>query len=107
MSRKLWLLAGVAALIPAVPVLAQDAAAAGAADEGLEDIIVIAQRRVQVASDVPISITVADAETLATNRVDNVANIQNISPSISFRVTNIASSSAQLIIRLCCKNREA
>ena len=97
MIRKLWLLASVAALTPAFPTFAQDSV--GTADEGLEDIIVIAQRRSQSASDVPISITAANAETLATARVDNVANIQAISPSISFRVTNIASSSANLIIR--------
>jgi outer membrane receptor protein involved in Fe transport len=100
MLRKIWLLASVAVLTPAFPAYAQDAAgAADVADEGLEDIIVVAQRRSQDLRDVPISITAANAETLATARVDNVANIQAISPSISFRVTNIASSSANLVIR--------
>lgn len=98
MFRKLWLLASVAAFAPALPALAQDATAIEA-DDGLDDIIVTAQRRSQSLRDVPISITAANAETLANARVDNVANIQAISPSVSFRVTNIATSSANLIIR--------
>jgi outer membrane receptor protein involved in Fe transport len=100
MARKLWLYAGVASLIPAFPLLAQTAPEAEvAASDGLDDIIVTAQRRSQDLRDVPISITAANAEALATARVDNVANIQAISPSVSFRVTNIASSSANLVIR--------
>jgi len=100
MARKLWLLAGVASLTPAFPLFAQTAPNAEVAEtEGLDDIIVTAQRRTQALRDVPISITVANAETLATARVDNVANIQAISPSISFRVTNNPASSANLIIR--------
>lgn len=66
---------------------------------GLAEIIVTAQRRTENLQDVPIAITAANSETLAQARVENVANIQAISPSISFRVTNIATSSANLIIR--------
>ncbi|WP_082515636.1 TonB-dependent receptor [Sphingomonas sp. Leaf412] len=66
---------------------------------GLGDIIVTAQRRSENIQNVPISITAADADALATARVENISNIQAISPSISFRVTNIASSSANVIIR--------
>lgn len=77
------------------PALAQDGDTAPA----LEDIIVTAQRRTENLQDVPIAITAANAATLAQARVENVSNIQAISPSISFRVTNIATSSANLIIR--------
>ena len=70
-----------------------------AASTGLAEIIVTAQRRTENLQDVPIAITAANAETLAQARVENVANIQAISPSISFRVTNIATSSANLVIR--------
>ncbi|OWK29882.1 TonB-dependent receptor [Sphingomonas mucosissima] len=66
---------------------------------GLQDIVVTAQRRSESLQNVPISITAADSDALASARVENVSNIQAISPSISFRVTNIASSSANLIIR--------
>ena len=73
----------------------------GGADQGggLQDIIVTAQRRSENLQNVPISITAADADALASARVENVSNIQAISPSITFRVTNIASSSANVIIR--------
>ncbi|WP_235976950.1 TonB-dependent receptor [Sandaracinobacteroides hominis] len=96
MNIRFWLTASVAALVPVMPARAQTTETSG---DGLEDIIVTAQRRSQDLRDVPISITAANAETLANARVDNVSNIQAISPSISFRVTNIASSSANLIIR--------
>ncbi len=95
LNIRFWLAASVAAIAPAMPALAQTVDTG----EGLEDIIVTAQRRSQDLRDVPISITAANAEALANARVDNVSNIQAISPSVSFRVTNIATSSANLIIR--------
>ena len=66
---------------------------------GLQEIVVTAQRRPEKLQNVPISITAANAATLAEARVDNVSNIGAISPSITFRVTNIASSSANVVIR--------
>ncbi|MFM9785760.1 hypothetical protein, partial [Streptomyces scabiei] len=76
-------------------------AAPQAADEpaGLQEIVVTAQRRSENLQNVPIAITAANADTLATARVVNVSNIQAISPSVTFRVSNIATSSANLIIR--------
>lgn len=67
--------------------------------QGLDDIIVTAQRRSELLQNVPIAITAANADMLATARVDNIANIQAISPSVTFRVTNISSSTANVIIR--------
>lgn len=86
----------------AVPAFAQTATTTTAAaqePEGLQEIVVTAQRRSENLQNVPIAITAATAETLATNRVVNVTNIQAISPSITFRVSNISTSSANLIIR--------
>ncbi len=96
MNARLWLCASICAIATTSSAFAQDA---DTGSEGFEDIIVTAQRRSQDLRDVPISITAANAEALANARVDNVSNIQAISPSISFRVTNIATSSANLIIR--------
>lgn len=84
---------------PAAGSAAAEPQAAEAPAAGLEDIVVTAQRRSENLQDVPISITAASADALASARVENVSNIQAISPSISFRVTNIASSSANVIIR--------
>lgn len=93
--------AALAAIVAsaAVPNLAHAQQAEEQSATGLAEIIVTAQRRTENLQDVPIAITAANAETLAQARVENVANIQAISPSISFRVTNIATSSANLIIR--------
>ena len=96
MKANFWLCTSLCAIAIASPAIAQEAVSTS---EGLDDIIVTAQRRSQDLRDVPISITAANAETLANARVDNVSNIQAISPSVSFRVTNIATSSANLIIR--------
>lgn len=96
MKAKFWLCTSLCAIAIATPALAQETVSTS---DGLDDIIVTAQRRSQDLRDVPISITAANAETLANARVDNISNIQAISPSVTFRVTNIASSSANLIIR--------
>ncbi|WBH15080.1 TonB-dependent receptor [Sphingomonas radiodurans] len=112
MTLKTWaILASTASMLSATAALAQSApaptsapatpAAAEQEQDGvaLGDIIVTAQRRSENLQNVPISITAANADALATARVENISNIQAISPSISFRVTNIASSSANVIIR--------
>lgn len=65
----------------------------------LKSVTVTAQRREENIQDVPLSVTAADAETLAELRVDNVENISLITPSISFSKTNIASSSSNIQIR--------
>ncbi len=63
------------------------------------DIIVTAQRRAERLQDVPIAITAVNADAMNEARVDNIQNIQAVSPSIQFRATNISSSSANVIIR--------
>ncbi len=65
----------------------------------LEEIVVTAQRREESLSEVPLSVTAADGEALATARVENIANVSAISPSVQFAATNNSSSSSSLIIR--------
>lgn len=65
----------------------------------LNTVTVTAQRREEDIQDVPLSVTAADAETLADLRVDNIQNISLLTPSISFRKSNIASSSSNIQIR--------
>lgn len=66
---------------------------------GIEDIVVTAQRREENMQDVPVAVTVANAETLAQAGVVNVTNLNTLSPSISFRATNMASSTSNIQIR--------
>jgi len=65
----------------------------------LEEIIVTAQRRTESAQDVPISVTAADAEKLQELRLSNAEDISLLSPSISFKTSNSASSSSNIQIR--------
>lgn len=93
-------LPGLAGLLLAAPVpaWAMQGGASGTA-QGLADIVVTAQRRAENLQDVPIAITAADGAALLDARVDNISNVQAISPSISFRASNIAATSANVIIR--------
>lgn len=82
----------------AMPVWAQDSADT-THSEGLDEIVVTAQRRSENLQDVPVAVTAANAAVLAENGITNVANLNNLSPSISFRMTNIASSTSNIQIR--------
>jgi iron complex outermembrane receptor protein len=98
---------------PAFAATAAGAADAGTADQAapattpatpspqgaLQEIVVTAQRRSEKLQNVPISITAANAAALTEAGVENVSNIGAITPSVTFRVTNISSSSADLVIR--------
>jgi len=58
---------------------------------GLQEIVVTAQRRAENLQNVPIAITAASGEALATARVENISNIQAVSPSsLSVRPTSPA-----------------
>ena len=65
----------------------------------IDEIVVTAQRREQNLQDVPIAVTAASAEMLADARVENITDIQAVSPSINFDVTNSAANSANIRIR--------
>lgn len=104
MKAVALLAAGVALTAMVAPAHAQSAQSQPEGDQaeasdGLGVIVVTAQRREQNSQDVPVAITAADAGTLATARVENITNVDAISPSVGFRVSNIATSSANLIIR--------
>lgn len=76
------LLAGVAG-----PALAQSAPAAPQ-NTGLADIVVTAERREQSLQQVPISATVLNAEDLQRKGVGNLADIQQVAPSIAINTVN-------------------
>ena len=68
----------------ASPVLAQTAPK----DTGLADIVVTAERREQSLQQVPISATVLNAEDLQRKGVGNLADIQQVAPSIAINTVN-------------------
>ncbi|WP_295801747.1 TonB-dependent receptor [uncultured Microbulbifer sp.] len=83
-----------AAITAAVPVMAQEGQG-----RQLEEVVVTAQRRAESMQEVPVAVTAATAEDLAMAQVDSISNIQQISSSIKFDVTNSAANSANIIIR--------
>ncbi|NML92415.1 TonB-dependent receptor [Novosphingobium olei] len=100
--KGIWRASTAGAILAAViatPALAQQAQAESNDTGGLQEIVVTAQRRSENLQNVPIAITAANSDTLAQARVDNVSNIGTITPSVTFRVSNISSSSANLVIR--------
>lgn len=104
MKRTIAVLAGVSIAAISNYAWAQNPVDSGetkdtAGSGGLIEIVVTAQRRSENLQDVPVSITAADATALAAARVDNISNIQAISPSVNFRVSNNSTSSAKVIIR--------
>lgn len=78
----------VTALVAAAPALAQDAQTQpsqdAAASEGAGDIIVTAQRREQVLTDVPISISAFDAGTIEKAHITEAKDYLALAPNVSF-----------------------
>jgi iron complex outermembrane receptor protein len=79
----------------ASPALAQDRASAVAADastpaqeEGLQDIVVTAEKRPSMAQKTAIALTVVDAATLKANGVGNVRDLTTLAPSVSYAQVN-------------------
>ncbi len=82
------LLAGLSLSVLATPALAQSAPAAAprAVDNGPDAAIVVtAQRRVEKVTEVPISITVADAGQLERQQVNTVNDLNRIAPSLEIQ----------------------
>lgn len=79
--KKSALLGAAALVLPfAAPAYAQDA---GADDgQGIEDIVVTAQRREQSSQDVPIAITAFNAETLQTRGVSSALEVAQFVPNL-------------------------
>ena len=78
------LLASVAAAI-AAPAFAQGAPAEDSRINGVEEIIVTAQKREQNLQNVPISITAVTANQLAANRVQDVRDLSAMVPNLTVR----------------------
>jgi outer membrane receptor protein involved in Fe transport len=87
-SRAYILLATTASLV-AVPAVAQTASpsaasAATPSDVGIADIVVTAQKREQSLRDVPMSITAASGDQLATRGVTDTADLAKVVPGFNY-----------------------
>lgn len=107
MDRRLTLrgataLAFTMMIMPPTGAAAQDmpsSAPAAQGSTGLGEIIVTAQRRSENLMDVPVAVTAVSADDLVAARVDNIANIAAISPSIGVSTQNSPATSANIQIR--------
>jgi iron complex outermembrane recepter protein len=84
----------------AAPVLGQTAPTADtptttaqAADTGIEEIVVTAQRTAQSLQDVPIAISAFNSEALQRQQIQNSSDLQLTLPNITFTKSNFTSSS--------------
>jgi iron complex outermembrane recepter protein len=83
MSRKILLLAGLSTLAMVQPALAQDVAADAVDEGGLEEIVVTAQKREQNLQDVPVAVTALSGEALASQRINDFADLTKAAPSLT------------------------
>ena len=77
------MLLSASALALSAPALAQDAAAQSAeedADSG--DIVVVAQGRAQLLSDVPVAVSAVSAETLQNSGANDIRQLNQVAPSL-------------------------
>ncbi|WP_374549192.1 TonB-dependent receptor [Sphingobium yanoikuyae] len=84
-NRMILLVASVSAVALQSPAFAQtDAAPQAQQPVGLGDIVVTAQKREQAINDVPLSITAASGEKLASQGIANVADLVKIVPGFNY-----------------------
>ncbi|WP_414712814.1 TonB-dependent receptor [Sphingomonas sp.] len=100
MTRKFDLLGATAlALLAAVPAAAQDTAAsppagAAAADQGIADIIVTAQRQSEALQNVPIAVSAFSSDNLRQQQINSTSDLQLSLPNITYTKSNFTSSSS-------------
>jgi iron complex outermembrane receptor protein len=96
MRIRAGLIAGVSMFgLLSAPVLAQATAQSGnaAADTGIEEIVVTAQRTAQSLQDVPIAVSAFSAEALQKQQIQNSSDLQLTLPNITFSKGNFTGSS--------------
>ena len=88
-------------LVAAVPVLAQDNAAAATEAEERDgnEIVVTANRREERLQDVPLSVTAVSGEDLARSSFKEVTDIQYLAPNVTFSATNPVSNGGGYQVR--------
>ena len=80
-SAALMITASLTAL--SAPAMAQDAAPQDAVEEeNGEDIVVVAQGRAQLLSDVPVAVSAVSAETLANSGANDIRQLNQVAPSL-------------------------
>ncbi len=93
-TLRLVLISSASALaMLAAPAWAQAAAATEAADTGIEEIIVTAQRQSQSLQDVPIAVSAFSAAALEAQQIENASDLQLTLPNVVFSKGQFTASS--------------
>ena len=93
-TLRLALITSASALaMLATPAWSQAAAATEAADTGIEEIIVTAQRQSQSLQDVPIAVSAFSAAALESQQIENASDLQLTLPNVVFSKGNFTGSS--------------
>jgi iron complex outermembrane receptor protein len=87
------LLAPAGSLLAALPAFAQDA------DQGLEEIVVTAQRREERLQDVPVAVTALSGEQLSQRNLSEVTDLNGLAPNLQVTTAAASHSNAQVGIR--------
>lgn len=87
MSKSRILKAALICSAAAFPVVGAHAQDTGAAEGGLGEIVVTANKRTQNINDVGLTITALDADALASRRIENVADLAQATPGLTFAPT--------------------
>ena len=89
----------VSAFALALPVSAQEAAPAPEPQSGVEEIVITSTKREQNIQDVPIAVSAFTGDDLIARGVDEVEELEEISPSIQMNTSNSTSNGGTIRIR--------
>lgn len=98
-ARSVSAIALAAALTMPNVACAEASEEAGASSDGIQEITVIARKRAESAQTVPLAITAVSGETLATNVVQQVADVKALVPSITMQADSYTSFGVRIGIR--------
>ncbi len=91
--------------LPAAPLLAQtapaaaDVAASGAADSGIQEVVVTARRRAEDLQNVPLTVTALTAATIQTFDITNIQDLSSFVPNMKISQDRATSSTINIYVR--------
>jgi iron complex outermembrane receptor protein len=92
-------LAACALAVFAPAIAQQDTAGAEAAPQGLQEVVVTAQKRSENLQEVPIAVTAISGETIAAQHITNIQGLANTLPNVQINSFSNSPDSAVFTIR--------
>jgi iron complex outermembrane recepter protein len=102
-AARILILCGLGAALPPAGVLAQSAAetaAAGSADSGaLQEVVVTARRRTEQLQDVPLTVNAVTADAIENYNIQNIEDLSSFVPNMKISQDRATSSTINVYIR--------